>query len=120
MTHATKTVRVEESHTHDEGSSVNALSNPIAAVVYYIAGLISLILAIRFLLIFLGANNTGVVNWVYQITQPFVAPFYGIFGKTALYGNARIEWESLFAIIAIGIISYAIVGFLGLFNNRTV
>ncbi len=115
----TKTVRVENHHVGDETDSVHEV-NPAFAIaiqiVYYLAGVVSLLLGLRFVLILLGANNTGVVNWVYQITQPFVSPFYGIFGNTILYDSARIEWESLIAILAVGIIAYIVAGFLRLFR----
>jgi hypothetical protein len=115
MSPVTKTVRVEEDNLGEDHELAHT-SSTAAAIVYYIAGLLSLLLGLRFLLQLLGANNTGVVNWVYAVTQPFVAPFYGIFGTTVLYGNARIEWESLLAIVAVGIIAYVIAGFLRLFR----
>ena len=116
MSDVTKTVRVNHSVDNDTVQETNPAASMAIQIVYYLAGVISLLLGLRFVLFLLGANNTGIVNWVFQITQPFVSPFYGIFGNTILYGDARIEWESLVAIIAIGIIAYIVAGFLRLFR----
>lgn len=125
MTQTTKTVRVEEDHLGDETVSTKTEETPSQydarhatnrgiEIVYYIAGVLSLLLGLRFVLILLGANNTGIINLVYQVTQPFVTPFYGIFGNTVIYGNARVEWESLLAVVAVAIIAYIVAGFLRL------
>lgn len=106
MNDSIKTVTHEHEQTHQE-SHTNSLAEQI---VTFISGIVVLFLGLRFLLLFIGVNNTGIVNFVYQLTQPFVSPFYGIMGGTILYGSARIEWESLLAIIAVGIITYILVG----------
>lgn len=109
-------------HVHDDHADTSAEhevthgGNILSQIALYIGGIISLLLGFRFLLILMGANNTGVVNWFYQVTQPFVSPFYGIFGNTVLYDNARIEWESLVAIVVIAIITYILSGFFRLFR----
>jgi len=116
-----KTVKVEEEQVGDEvvqTQSVETASkdssrhaaNKSIQVIYYIAGVLALLIGIRFVLYLLGANNVGIVSFLYTITQPFVAPFYGIFGRTITYG-ARIEIESILAIVAIGVVTFIIVGF---------
>lgn len=115
---SSKTVRVENAHVdgEDHVHEINPVIATIIQVVYYLAGVVSLLLGLRFILILVGANNTGFVSWVFQITQPFVSPFYGILGNSIIYDTARIEWESLFAIVVVGIVAYIIAGFLRLFR----
>ncbi len=57
-------------------------------------------LALRFLLRLFGANaNTGFVNWVYEMSDPLLAPFRGIF-PTRVYENRFVfEFSTLFAML---------------------
>lgn len=89
---------------------------PVAAtstaerVVYFLTGLVSALLAIRFILSLLGANrDNGFANLIYGVTYPFVAPFFGLFGYQVEYGVARFEIETLVAIVVYALVGYAIV-----------
>lgn len=67
-------------------------------IIWYIVGIISIIIALRFVLLLLGANQSaGFVDLVYGISSIFVAPFVGIFGEPA-YGTSVFEISSLLAI----------------------
>ncbi len=125
MDNVSKTVKVEEEEVGDqtvqtktvESDSDNSgrqAANKGIQIVYYLAGVLALLIGIRFLLILLGARNTGIVNFVYQLTQPFVSPFYGIFGQTIAYGSSRLEFESLLAVIFLGVILVIVTGFIRL------
>lgn len=125
MDDVSKTVKVEEEQVGDavvQTQSVETASkdssrhaaNKGIQIVYYIAGVLALLLGIRLILFLLGANNTGIVYILYQLTQPFVTPFYGVFGKTIVYSGSRLEMESLLAIIAIGVFTFIITGFVRL------
>lgn len=72
-----------------------------------ITGIVASLLAIRFVLSLLGANRgNSFAELIYGLTQPLVAPFFGLFGYTMKYGVARFELETLVAITV-----YALVGF---------
>jgi hypothetical protein len=125
MDDVSKTVKVEEEKVGDEvvqTRSVESASNDSSRhaankgiqIVYYLAGVLALLIGIRFILFLLGARNVGVFNILYQVTQPFVAPFYGIFGNTVTYGSSRLEMESILAVIAIGVVTFIIAGFVRL------
>lgn len=86
----------EEEHSH---------SNPLLGIIYFLTGVFALLIALRFIFILLGAQNTGFVNFVLRVTQPFVQPFYGIFGQSFVYGGARLEIESLLAILVLWVIA---------------
>jgi hypothetical protein len=51
----------------------------MAQVLWYVAHLIGIILTLRFIFLLLGANLTGIVLFVYNLSEIFVAPFRGIF-----------------------------------------
>ena len=63
-------------------------------------------LGLRFLLRLFGANaNTGFVNWVYEMSEPLLAPFRGIFPVQVFENRYVIEFSTLFAMLI-----YAIFG----------
>lgn len=67
-------------------------------IVWFIVGVISVIIAIRFILLLLGANQSaGFTDFVYSLSNMFVAPFTGIFGLPT-YGTSVFEISSLLAI----------------------
>ena len=90
--------------------SIPALQqSPFPKVVYFIVGVIVALLGIRFVLQLLGASEaSGFVNFIYRLTEPLVAPFYGIFQTTVAYGAARLELESVVAMVIYTLIGWGI------------
>jgi hypothetical protein len=77
-------------------------------ILYFIFGAIEALLAIRFALLALGANEaSGFVRLIYGLSRPFVLPFQGIFGEPAL-GASVLEWSSLVGIIVYALIAYGL------------
>jgi hypothetical protein len=77
-------------------------------IVYFVFGAIETLLAIRFVLLLLGANpESPFVNLIYGLSGLFVLPFQGIFGEPAFNGSV-IEWASLVGIIVYLIIAYGV------------
>ncbi len=78
-------------------------------VVYYILGIVEILLAFRFILKLLGANpNAGFSEFIYGITYVFANPFFAVFQKSQVQGSI-FEWSTLLAmavywIVALGII----------------
>lgn len=80
----------------------------IRRLVWFIAGLISIIIALRFVFLLLGANrDAGFTDFIYSLSAPFVAPFVGIFGEPT-YGTSVFEVSSLLAIVIYALIAWAI------------
>jgi FtsH-binding integral membrane protein len=78
-------------------------------VVWYVAGVLLALLGIRFLLAMLGANTgSGFVSFIYAVTYPFVAPFFGVFGYNFTAGQARFEVYTLLAMLIYALIAYGI------------
>lgn len=77
-------------------------------VIWFIAGLISVIIALRFVFLLLGANRgAGFTDFIYSLSAPFVAPFVGIFGEP-IYGTSVFEVSSLLAIAIYLLIAWGI------------
>ena len=70
-------------------------------IVWYITGVIVVLLALRLVLLLLGAQQgNGFVDFVYSLSGVFAAPFFGIFNDTAIYGSSHFEPSSLVAVAA--------------------
>ena len=81
-------------------------------IVWYLLGLVEILLALRFILKLLGANSaSSFVNLIYSVTNVLTAPFDSVFGVTsAQAGNTHSVFEPsilvaglVYALIAWGI-----------------
>jgi hypothetical protein len=80
----------------------------VKRIIYFIFGAIEALLAVRFVLLALGANEaSGFVRLVYGLSRPFVLPFQGIFGEPTL-GASVFEWASLVGIIVYALVAYGL------------
>jgi hypothetical protein len=78
-------------------------------VVWYILGVIEVILAFRIVLKILGASTaSGFTNFIYAISAPFSLPFAGILG-TSVGSVSVFEWSTLIAMAVYAVIAYGIV-----------
>lgn len=88
-------------------------------VVWYIAGFIISLLALRMLLLLLGANEASpFVSFIYGLSGIFAAPFYGIFNYQPVYGNSVFEISSVVAMIIYALIAWGIAKLLTLGSSR--
>lgn len=80
-----------------------------ARVVWYVAGVLLVLLAFRFVLTLLGANpSNGFANFIYSLSHPFVAPFFGLFGYNLHYGVSRFEVYTLVAMAVYAIVAWGL------------
>lgn len=87
-------------------------------VVWFIAGLISIIIALRFVFLLLGANQgAAFTDFIYSLSAPFVAPFVGIFGEPT-YGQSVFEISSLLAIAVYLLLAWGITKLLTISRPR--
>lgn len=78
-------------------------------IIWYILGVIEVLLVFRFVLRMLGANpNSGFTALIYSLSSPFAYPFQGIVGTTR-FGDNALEWGTLIAMIVYLIIAYGLV-----------
>lgn len=81
----------------------------IARVVWFIAGFIITLLALRVVLLLFGANqDSGFVSFIYALSAPFAMPFYGIFAYEPSYGVSVLEISSLVAMAIYALIAWGI------------
>ena len=107
----------QESVTHNATADGRTIAQ---RVVWYIAGFIISLLALRVVLFLLGANRqSGFVDFLYAITQPFAAPFYGIFPQPA-YGQFALDTASILAIVIYALLAWAIAKLFTLTSARRV
>lgn len=126
MTDVRQTVtRTDESGVDTRGAAVQQQTREIHTerstdtrttaqnVVWFILGLIEVLLALRFVLKLLGANSaSGFVNIVYTITNVLTAPFDNIFNVAhSVVGQTRSVFEPSIIVAAIvyAAIAYGIV-----------
>ncbi len=80
------------------GEAKDAQADRGNAWIWYIVGIIDLLLVLRLVFYFLGARAVGFADLLYTITNPLVAPFRGIFPSPQVEG-AYFDTASLAAII---------------------
>lgn len=78
-------------------------------VIWYITGIIIALLALRLILLMLGANdNTAFVSFVYALSGVFAVPFFGIFNYQPTYGHFTFEVSTVVAIVVYTLIGWGI------------
>ena len=78
-------------------------------IIWYVLGLLEVVLAFRFVLKLLGANPVaGFTSFIYGISYPFAAPFLSVFKITDVNGSV-FEWTTLLAILVYWLIAWGIV-----------
>lgn len=94
----------------------------IAKIIYAIGGFIEILLGLRLIFKMIGANPAApFVSWVYDWTNPLVAPFAGIFGQHSTTGGPGVvttgvfDWTALVALVVYALI-FALLG--RLFDHR--
>ena len=98
----------------DPAADRAALVGWISGVVWLVAGVLDALIAIRFVLLLVGADAAvGFAKLIYGITAPFVAPFLGLFGRATSYDGAAqagtVQFEALVAIVVWTLIAWMIV-----------
>lgn len=84
-------------------------------IVWYIVGIVEVLLAFRFILKLFGASSgAGFTDLIYGITRAFVSPFLNVFRVTQASGST-FEWTTLLAmlvywVLAIGITKLFLMG----------
>lgn len=77
-------------------------------VVWYIVGLIEVLLMFRFVLKLLGANaGAGFTQFIYGITQPLAAPFLSVFRINRVEGSI-FEWTTILAMFVYWLIGWGV------------
>src|ERR1035437_7962848 len=79
-------------------------------VVWFVAGVLLVLLGFRFLLSLLGANTTnGFANFIYSTSHPFVSPFFSLFSyRSYVNGVSHFEIYTLVAMVFYAVVAWGI------------
>lgn len=108
-----RTTEVQEGATNVQRQTVQATHQADGAViaqriVWFIAGFIIIMLALRVVLLMLGANQGNFfVDMVYAVGGLFSIPFSGIFGEPT-YGKFYLDSASIVAIVVYALLAWGI------------
>jgi hypothetical protein len=117
-------VNVNDPAYNSSPTYVNPGPTPLTVVRRAIAtlfGILEVLLALRILLLALGANAGNVlVDGIYNITDPFVVPFIGVFNINHVHptGNSVIDVAAIVAIVGWGILAIIIDAVLRIGDRR--
>lgn len=93
----------------DEVADRDHKQNVAQRVVWYIAGVILVLLAFRFLLSLLGANpGNGFADFIYGTSEPLVSPFFSLFNYDFDNGTSRLEVFTLVAMAVYAVVAWGI------------
>ncbi len=78
-------------------------------IIWYLLGVIEVLLAFRILLKMLGANQlSGFTQLVYSLSDPFALPFNGVLGVSTTPEGSLFEWSTLIAMAVYWIVAYGL------------
>lgn len=93
-------------------SSTSPTTKPLyrgTQIVWYICGIIEVLLAFRFVLKLLGANPlAGFTSFIYGVTYIFAAPFLSVFRILQVQGSI-FEWTTLLTMFVYWVVALAII-----------
>lgn len=90
-----------------ENEQQDAQSDRGNAWIWYVVGIIDLLIALRLVFHLFGARSAGFTDFLYAITSPFVAPFRGIFASPSVDGS-YFDTASLVAIVIYALLGWII------------
>ncbi|TAN19975.1 MAG: YggT family protein [Actinomycetota bacterium] len=80
-----------------------------ARIIWWLAGVLLAILALRFIFTLLGANPANAfANFIYSVSYPFVSPFFNLFGYSFHYGVSHLEIFTLVAMVIYALIAWGL------------
>lgn len=105
-------------HAHRHTEVRSPIEVVLSRIVYYIFGVIEVLLAIRFVFGMFGANMAApFVRFIYNLTDVFMVPFNAIFATQQLEG-ATFEWSVLVAIVVYALIAWGLVALIHAVSPR--
>ncbi|MGH2478799.1 MAG: hypothetical protein ACRDHW_03985, partial [Ktedonobacteraceae bacterium] len=100
------------------------MRNWVATVIYFLLGVLEVILGLRFIFRLLGASmSSDFVTFLYNLSHGFVTPFNGIFNDQTLSTHSVFEVSTLvamliYALIGWGLVALSRVLFAPIYQNR--
>lgn len=114
---STATAPTTRSQVHTEVR--RPLESVVARIVFFVAGVIEVLLAVRFVLQLLGANaEAGFVSFTYGLSGVFMLPFNAILGTTQAEGSV-FDWSVLVAIAVYALVAWGITALINAVSPRS-
>jgi YggT family protein len=103
--------RVVDEPTNNVDVVPNHEINVVSRVIWFVAGVLLLLLTFRFVLALLGANPANsFAHFIYSTSYPFVAPFFNLFSYNNIQsGISRIEIYTLVAMAVYVAVAWVLV-----------
>lgn len=93
----------------------------VGGLINLVFGFILGMLALRFVMRLFAANpDHPFVAWIYGMSAPLVAPFFGMFNTPTALTGGRLEFETLIALVIYGVIAAFVTGVLSFGRHRTI
>ena len=109
---------IREDVTIDHVVERRAMLDRVSQIIWFAAGLLEAALGLRIVFRLLEANEaSGFVRFIYGLTDPFVAPFNGIFADPAADG-AVLDTAAVVAMIIYALATWALVRLIWLLFDR--
>lgn len=89
----------------------------VAQLLWYVTHLVGIVLSLRFIFLLLGANLTGIVLFIYNISEIFVRPFRGIFPAPRT-GEFFFDSAAVLAILMYYLLTFLVLKGLELLSNH--
>jgi hypothetical protein len=78
-------------------------------IVWYILGVIEILLALRFILKFIGANvSAGFTQFIYAVSAPLAGSFMNVVDPSQI-GRSIFDWSILLAMIIYALIAWGVI-----------
>jgi hypothetical protein len=101
-------VRAEHVRVPSDAARRAATIARIKQIIYYVFGIVSVLLLLRFIFLALGASQASpFVNFIYALSRPFALPFQGMFNEPTI-GDSVLEWASLVGIAIYMLLAYGL------------
>ncbi len=105
---------------HDENQQRANIRYWATALIYFVLGVLEVIMGLRWLFRLLGANtDNGFISFLYSISHSFVAPFNNIFNDQALGRQGVFEFSTLIAMLVYALIAWGLVSLINLLLRPT-
>jgi hypothetical protein len=99
-------------NTSEMASYTSPTTKPLyrgTQIVWYVLGVLEVLLAFRFVLKLLAANpSAGFSSFIYIVSFPFAAPFLNVFHATTV-SRSVFEWTTLLAMFVFWLIAWGII-----------
>jgi len=112
-------LNLAENHRAVEAANQNSAIARVVNIVYYLFGIVEVILVVRVLLHLVAANSAnGFANIIDTISYPFVALFATLVQNPILGANSVLEITTIIAMVAWAIVAWMVARLIWLVLSR--